>query len=603
MGVEGPGSLSSRLSAPLGTAVVFVALWLIGPAPARAAPARAASARTAPHRAAPAATTAATTATATIATTATIDPCGLDYRKWTSTRTADGKARLWWPRGNAGDGAAARAYERDIDYVWPRFAGLLGRQPVRTHQPCLPIDDGRLQIFVDAAGRSNTADYDGQPADGPAQVYMVLRPGASRDVLAHELFHAFQAGFHYAEAEYPPYNRFIEGSATWAEYYAYPQDRAEFDIDSLLTTPHDSLDANNSEEDAYDTWLYMLYLSKTDGPSVIAKILRSFADAPVNAGVDRATNTFVSTWPKFALAAWNQAPDPAFKQWVGITSTPEQESANVTLSGANQATVTAPGDFPLAHLARDYTVLNVTDSRVRYIQFNNTLDGTRYASVQAFVKLADGQWSTQDWTDRSSIDFCRTNADQDVSEIVVVYGNSDAYAEDPIDPQSRPTLNLRAYCQVAQGTFSGQVQLPGEGLLAWTGTVSFATPAPPPFVDALEVTSGTVSWTLSGQDASGCTWNGSGTFSLTPAHDGAIQFYSGGSYMASLGTAPPDAMDTYALPAMVTCPDESPMQEYGGWGTWLQTPVAQASGNTLSGSYNYATADFSWNLTSYGAGG
>ncbi len=536
------------------------------------------------------------------ATTGGVNPCTISDHDWTSLVTQDRKARIWWPRGDRADAAAAHRDAGDLDVIWPKFAGLLGRQPDPTHHTCLPVDDGRLQILLSASVvRAFTRRIGTESPGGPSAAYIELAPGEDRDVVAHELFHAFQDAFHYAR-DLDSYTWFDEGSAAWAEYYAYPQDHGEPSYDKLLTDPQTPLDSYTSEDDSYNTWLYDLYLHKTEGASTITKILGQFDDNQVDQGVDRGSGTFLATWPKFALAAWNQAPDPAFQKWDKLFVAPVPQRSNLTLDGAGQATVNAPDKFPLKPLARDYTEMDLIDSSIRYLQFDNTLDGTRGASVQAFVKLENGRWSTQDWTDRSSIDFCRDQGNQNVSEIVVIYANSALYTGDAINPSSGPTIKMRNYCSGVQGTFSGSVQLPDEGTLSWTGNATLATPGTSP--DNLELTSGTVSWSMSGQDGSGCTWSGSGTVDLTPGRDGVIQFHPDGTYYLVLQSGPPDAQDMYLLPVTQSCPGQGATSSYAVWETWLATREEQpASGTTLSGSNTYENASVSWNLTSYTPGG
>lgn len=152
------------------------------------------------------------------------------------------------------------------------------------------------------------------------------------------------------------------------------------------------------------------------------------------------------------------------------------------------------------------------------------------------------------------------------------------------------------------GKFGGQANPPAQGPLSWTGTVTYATPGAP---DSAYLTSGSVSWTVSGTDSSGCIWDGTGSFAfnssfaLSGGRDGGITF-NGNTYSASVGTANPDPMSSWALPVTVTCPGESPQNEYEEWGGWLETgPGRPASGSQLTGTYSYpdGLGTWNWNLT------
>ena len=120
---------------------------------------------------------------------------------------------------------------------------------------------------------------------------------------------------------------------------------------------------------------------------------------------------------------------------------------------------THPGEYfygRMNPLARIYDKFSVTDSNIRYLKFKNTLNGVQGAGVQAIVKFADGHQEVQDWTGRSSVEFCfddHSGSSDDVTDLVVMYSNSnwtevdDTAAKHSLTIGEQPSLKFRDACE------------------------------------------------------------------------------------------------------------------------------------------------------------
>jgi hypothetical protein len=397
------------------------------------------------------------------AATTTFNPCTINQRDWSSDATANG--RVWWPKADAGFKKVAGVYAADLDSgIWPKFHALLHVEPPAVGKSCLNGANGKLGIYLatpaqippppDAPGAGGYVDdYSiASNENGPFASYDVLYPAVinnsptpGRDVLAHEVFHSFEDAFGYLTSP-SDYGWFLEAAATWAEEYVYPTDHAAHPWAWLLSRPINSLENTFQVQQEYSAWAYVLFLVKTRGLSVVPGIFANFATHDVDEGIDTATGGFAQQWKKFALAAWNQDPQPSFQQWDNFAAHPIPFEQTLELGGHPASTVTVNGAADLPHLTRSYTLMTVADKDLRYLEFYNTFAGMPGASVQAYVQLVDGQWlSAEDWTDEPTISYCRDDPSQDVAKIVVIYANSN-FTGVSLRPDPEPYLKLSTTC-------------------------------------------------------------------------------------------------------------------------------------------------------------
>ena len=121
------------------------------------------------------------------------------------------------------------------------LAKLLGRRPPSdaVTRGCANGGDGRLDLWlVPSHPRLRPGvtaaflPYSGEPCDPKQPGAIVLRGTAKRTTVAHEVFHAFQAGFRKA-TPCINYTEWDEDTATWAMDYAYPKELGEIHLGNL----------------------------------------------------------------------------------------------------------------------------------------------------------------------------------------------------------------------------------------------------------------------------------------------------------------------------------------------------------------------------------
>lgn len=385
---------------------------------------------------------------------------------------AGSKVNVWYDRDRDGAKAsAARVASQVNGKIWRAFNGLLGRTPPPDDgQACFHGPDGKLDVYLTTARKIGPISirkgivafakpFSGEPCDPLGPDFLVVRPGAPRWVIAHELFHAFQSAYKRAQ----PcifYHEWEEATATWAGDFVYPRDNIEHNHPGAIQRPDLNLDF-----DGYPAWAFLYYLTKKyDDPKIIRRIEEAGEGAPFDAHVDQAIpGGFRERFPEFALYAWNQAPLPhtdkikkSFRQWDGLPNVPHPGKKPVKvrklrLGGAR--TRSEPWPARLRILGRDYRHYSVVDKKLRFIRFDNPNPDPAFG-VTAFVRIARKGWRVQTWTGRSEVGFCRDYPDQDVRELVIALSNTQ-YTE---KLRAKPKLELEAHCPLYLGEVKGTLR-------------------------------------------------------------------------------------------------------------------------------------------------
>lgn len=147
------------------------------------------------------------------------------------------------------------------------------------------------------------------------------------------------------------------------------------------------------------------------------------------------------------------------------------------------------------------------------------------------------------------------------------------------------------------GTFQATVVATPEGAtMTITGSVMFTRDSVDGSREYFRPSSGTVSWTISGPYAGGCTVSGSGTVAVKPT-DGTLQVIHGLDGMAHYtGSGATNFFDNLN----VTCAGKQVTIPEAGRITWFNPPLglitAPGSGSQLTGSREDASGKWSWNL-------
>ncbi len=382
-----------------------------------------------------------------------------------------------------------------MDQVW-KLTTLMGRAPA---------SDAGLHPYVDPQGHTKdwgdggsgdldiylTADltkpaitqaYPPECTDTPS--FIVIRDSVDYladttrviHILAHEFMHVLQFRFHYAHA-CDEYTKLDEATAQWAIDYVVPTNDHEHFTDAFLPNPGAAL-----WRQSYDGWPFELFLAKTTGPGAVAQIYAhtessgpwEAVNAAVVGGLDK-------QWPDFAVKAWNQPPvTPSFKAWDRLPDVPVADLTGgalqprmITLAGAR--TKTFPVPIAVEALTRKYDVYTIA-ADVGRIEYKNGLAGQPHAGVHALVQLSNGTWKTpQDWSDRSSVDFCRAKPAEDVKKLVVITTDSTSDNLSHIAQSSTTKLVATSDClpETYSGTFSGTAEVAGGMKMFWSGTATF----------------------------------------------------------------------------------------------------------------------------------
>ena len=421
------------------------------------------------------------------------EPCQsnhFDNPNWTSITAAGGKVRIWWWKSDPINHQVALSVQRWVGIAYPKFKKVMGLEPISDEGTlCFHGPDGALDIYLvayisDPNGpflswtKGLTNPYPPWCSKTPTFItiqgyggppYFKVEIVATKFVVAHELFHAFQYAFQYKGA-CKDYNWFDEGAANWGANYAFPTDNTEHQWDSLITCPVGQLNGGS-----YGTWPFDLYVEKVLNVSTIRTIYASFGShAPVE-GINVALpGGFQKRWPEFTRYGWNQDPiTPSFGQWDDFNVVPglclggTLPVAQLNLLGKHQdvkdapisGLETHPGEYfygRMNALSRTYDKFSVTDPNIRYLKFKNTLNGVQGAGVQAIVKFADGHQEVQDWTNRSSVELCfddHNGPSDDVTDLVVMYSNSnwtevdDTAGKHSLTVGEQPSLKFRDACE------------------------------------------------------------------------------------------------------------------------------------------------------------
>jgi hypothetical protein len=422
-----------------------------------------------------------------------------------------GSARVLYARGGRKAAARIAGYVRES---YPKFKSLLHRTPPSdARERCFHGPNGKLDVYVTKAKRFGTLT---PPKDAIAfvhpyvpeenclpkkPVFAVVRPGARPAVVAHELWHAFQAAYATKQG-CGAYHEWNEAMATWAGDYAYPTDDVEHSHDSALKRADVPLNYWG-----YATWVFPLYLSKTLGTDVIRKIEESRERYANDAHIDRAIPGGIrERFPDFSLYAYNRAPAPsAYRQWDRLATAPPAPSKAL-----------ATGDNPLPMetlrvLSREYRHVRIDEPKLRKIEFHNPAAANPDLHVRALVRRADGSWRSENWDGRTTVEFCRDQPGQDVREIILAYSNSSF--DDKLKPvtgfHAEESCSLRF--KVLAASVQTQTNAAADHILCGrqSGRITFGGSGNAPYqhvTNAIETARGRVEGSIGAKVAAG--WSG-----------------------------------------------------------------------------------------------
>ncbi len=394
------------------------------------------------------------------------DPCA-DLTQVSGAWSGVETEHAWfWHRPNSAAGrskaqALAAAFEAD---VWPKLTGPFREVSDAGAAPCDPAGDAKVDVYIAsgngllAGGREGvTPGLSLDSSCGPKPSFIVLPVTAKRSTLAHEFTHAIQ----WVYAACQRYPAWVEGTATWGADFVYPGAQDEHNYKTALQSPFLAL---RDPALSYASWPFWYSLSRSDGANGIVRVFEALESGNLSAALEEGpADGLYETWKRFAVQRWNGPPIGAagfsvgesFAEWDGFTAKPLGVSpVKVRLQGRPTTAVPLP-TFEQRPLSTSFHQVQITDKAVRHLEFENDDDGLPDANVQAFLKLADGTWRLEDWSDQGEVEFCRDKPDENVVEMVVATSNA-APDGNPLGVANH-VLRAKDVCDqpTYQGTFSG----------------------------------------------------------------------------------------------------------------------------------------------------
>jgi hypothetical protein len=532
--------------------------------------------------------------------------------------------RIWYAKPKDGDMAHTLGHELD-QHIWRKETDLLQVEP-RGRPLGSPLNICLVQN-IDGSAAGDTIAIGCDRASSYILLLDSLDPVDARDVLAHEFFHTLQYAL-----DVPCKNTYWwrESTGQWAETFVYPNDTRStayphFYLEDVNKSLPDPTDLNKDRE--YGSFLFPLFIHHMPGlgQDVIGKIWRAAQHMPLLKAIDgNLPGGFKKQWPEFALRIFNHDPVTDLSSWYGPladegTFKDYVKTPTTLLPGSD---VSLPVS-KLPHLSADYYSFTV-GAGVRTVSFQNQRPysgGFRgkpdpNAKVQAIVSTNGGtSVRVADWTGKIGQAFCLALPEQQVSDLTLIFSNSGMTAEDDFNYGFKPhVVATNVGCNQWHGTITAERDDGGvvrKSTVSVTLARSASSPDDPLFYTPVF---GSASWSISGTDGGGCTYSGSGTWTVGPT-DGTLylgwQLHSFGpvnnrAYNAAFGGP------FYVDGVTVSCPGSDPDTGLSFWGNFPPwetsdinhpSPLVSADGTTLHGHFSATpsaetTVTWDWDLTS-----
>jgi len=328
----------------------------------------------------------------------------------------------------------------------------------------------------------------------PAVVVVDVRRlgGYIEVVLAHELFHAFQANF-------PPSIPWLrEAAATWFEDYVLPETNDEWKQllvgGNLWSTANTAgaiagpLNAPLPKYWPYSTYLWFYYLTHEGGydPSIVGQIFAHSAHGdPVLAMRD--LTDFQHDFKQFALYNWNAEPVDTYRD-LGLHINPLKQQTSKSVVSSR-----APAEIPV----------KLDPTQVGYYELQPVEDAKRSADrdmkqlvidlsklqdkkdvdVQAIVTIGvkdtpsyQGKYA-EDWTGFSEKRFCLDRSNENLTNVVLIVDHHGVAAAGGQAVDAKITARGAKACTDAPGNYGYQAQSSchyqnQDGMVSYSGRYS-----------------------------------------------------------------------------------------------------------------------------------
>jgi hypothetical protein len=527
---------------------------------------------------------------------------------WVGVKTTH--AWFWTRPGNPAASARAHALATEFEKkIWPKLTGAFKTVEDSKSDLCDPLGDSRIDIYLAPPGNSVLGKALGvTPAVfltdhfgcTSRSSFIIMRENGTRSTLAHEFMHVIQ--WAYPVCPSGRASAWVEGTASWAEDFVYHSDQEEHGFRNGLQIPFISM-LGLGKQEGYHAWTFWFSLYKKEGIAGIKRVFNSLAggaDFPT-ALESGPSDGLREAWKRYAIERWNQEP-------VGASGFPVRASfRNSSWDSFKVLPVTAAKvevkignavekTFDLSSstnppLSTWFNPVKITDRKVRQVEFHNGDLGRPGALVQAMIKLASGKWRLEDWSNRSTVKFCRDKPNENVVELVIATSNASA-SGGPLGAAghkitAKPSCDPSRYVGAFTGSATYDSTLVGAGnalTASWSGTLDLRPFAPTPPNVNYQVISGGLNYSFSGR-VGDCDVAGSTTVVL-PTFD--MSFVN---VMTIFPGDPNTYQLTVALPFLETAPGTKsncadPSQN-GGAFNWILGggTVAVASSDPAGGAH------------------
>ncbi len=242
-----------------------------------------------------------------------------------------------------------------------------------------------------------------------------------KSTTVHELFHCFQYHIPLRDWNNPDQKWLREATATWSENYIYPDtNREQFYVPLFFETRYLPLVKREGNKE-YSDYLFFKFLEQTASKEVVGKIL---LDAKTK-GTRNAITSINEYDEKFAeFSVWNWNKDPILK----YTDTPSFPQVGVSGSAVISRQINAKEETTITdffpHNGAAYHVYKIDpNSDVKEIKIKFSNEGDAKNQRRALVKIGNS-WTEEYWTGTLEKTFCLTKPNEKLSELVIVFSNS-----------------------------------------------------------------------------------------------------------------------------------------------------------------------------------
>jgi len=363
--------------------------------------------------------------------------------------SADGKAKIWYPNRNVAappyGGGANVIYSSDNgkkiaeqikgfldnDNILQEFKDLMQRSLVSDGSRG---GDSKFDIYVAPAGGDLGLTY----CEGakPCSAYLIIninigtnRKKVLRTTLAHEIFHAYQYAYKYAE---PKDDWWSEATAVWAEDYIYPGDNTEQDwLSNFIPYPDTTFyEQSPPSEHHYGAYIFPYFYSENYGDDYMRKSWEGCESGDCIKAVDQAIDGgYKKQWKEFTM--WNYNKDPA-KKYTDINgfktlSSGDRNTGQTLIIGDSVQEIDVELLEPLtAYLTDAINIANHEEvQKLTFKEIDSFTGLSDKAAIKALIYYEDGRKEIEDWTDKKERSFCIASKDERFAHIMLIFSNAD----------------------------------------------------------------------------------------------------------------------------------------------------------------------------------